>query len=197
MIHYNLRNNAQQNGGFTDLFILGSFRKWDATTKTWGSDFTGGADAGRTTTASGTATTYNLIQVTNTLPAAGTGQAAVPIYTVEFPLAKAVIRYPFAATADDPKLDVGVAGSLTASTSLIAGVAGDLELKDKVCLPAATGIPLAPNTVTQWLTATITNVTNPVNALTSHASNPANVGVDILIYVCLAPYREWVLDRTY
>jgi hypothetical protein len=195
MVHYILRNNAQENGGgFTDLFILGSYRKWDPTTKTWGSDFTGGADSTRTTTAA-TATTYNLLQLTQATTT-GTTQAAVPIYTVQYPLAKAYVRYPFSDTADNPKLDVGVANSLTASTSLLAGAASDLELQDRVVLPAAAAVPLAPNTASQWLTATVTSAVANVSALVAKTSNPANVGVDIYIYVCLAPYREWVLDRS-
>lgn len=195
MIHKVLRQNAQEYGGFTDLFILGTFRRYNAATKTWGSDFTA-ADDSLTVAGTGTvAAKYNLIQMTETTPAAGVTQAAVPRFTVGYPLAQVCVKYPFLNSADDPKLDVGVAGSLTAATNVIAGTAADLELQDRVALPVAAGVPLAINTVTQWLVATVTNTTNPVNTLTPKATNPATVGVDIWIYVCLLPYKEWVLNR--
>ena len=194
MIHKKVLRGAQFDAGFTDLFILGSFRKYDAVTQTWGSDFTGGADAGRTTTAA-VATTYNLIQVTQTTPAVTGSQAAVPILIPTFPLAKVVVRYPFSDTADNPKLDLGVANSLTASTSLIAGTATDLELQDKVVVPVAAAVPLAPNTVTQWLTATVTSAVANIAALVPKTGNPTGIGVDIGIYVCLLPYQQWVTNR--
>lgn len=194
MIHKVLRQNAQEYGGFTDLFILGSFRKFDATTKTWGSDFTGGADSGRTTTAA-VNTVYNLIQVTETTPAATTSQAAVPRFVVGFPLAMVSVKFPFSDTADNPKIDVGVAASLTGSTSLIAGTAGDGELQDRIVLPVAAAVPLGPNTVTQFLTANVTSAAANISALVPKVGNPAGAGVDIWIYVTLLPYREWVQNR--
>lgn len=194
MVHYTLRNVQQEEGGFTDLFILGSFRKFNATTKVWGSDFTGGADTVQTTTAA-VAATYNLLQITETTPVVTGSQAAVPRFSVGFPLCAVYVKFPFSDTADNPKLDVGVAASLTASTSLIAGTATDLELQDRVVLPVAAAIPLAPNTVTQFLTATVTSAVANINALVAKTGNPADTGVDIWIYVTLLPYKEWILNR--
>src|SRR5438552_245148 len=125
MVHYTLRNQAQEQGSFTDLFILGSFRKFNATTKVWGSDFTDVADTKQTTSQAGTTTTYNLLQLTETTPAVAAQQAAIRRFVVGFPLAMAIVRYPFTDSADNPKLDLGVAASLTASTSLLAGAASD------------------------------------------------------------------------
>ena len=200
MIHKNLRNMAQFSNGFTDLFILGSFRRYSASTKTWGSDFTGTGDGSTytDTTLATTAVTYNLIQVTETTPATGVTQAAVPRYVVGYPLAMVVVKYPFKDTdTQNLKLDLGVAGSLTASSTIIAGTASDLELQDKVVLPVAAAVPLAPNTVTQWLTASITPAASSVSASTAlgKTTNPAGTGIDIWIYVCLLPYREWILNR--
>lgn len=199
MIHKVLRQNAQEYGGFTDLFILGTFRKYNAATKTWGSDFTGAADQFNTITTTVNAdVVYNLIQVTETTPATGATQAAVPHFVPGYPLAMAVIKYPFAVSAGTPLLSVGVANSLTTSTSILTSSVSDMELQDKVILPAAAAVPLAPNTVTQWLTATVDIAAAggvSVSQLTPKASNPINVGVDIWIYVTLLPYREWVQNR--
>jgi Fe-S cluster assembly scaffold protein SufB len=195
MIHYNLRNNAQCSGGFTDLFILGSFRRWDATTKSWLSDFSADV-SGVSSGSASTAQKFNLIQLTETTPAVSTGtQAAVPRFIVGYPLCAAVIKYAIADGATNAKLDVGVAASVTANTSLIAGTAGDLEQKDLVILPAAAAVPLAPNTVSQYLTATITSASGNVSTMTAATGNPANVGIDIWIYACLLPYREWIQNR--
>jgi len=194
MIHKVLRQNAQEYGGFTDLFILGSFRRYDATTKTWLSDFS--ADVANISSGSASvAQKFNLIQVTETLPATSSSQAAVTRYVPGFPLCAVYVKYPFSDTADNPKLDVGVAASVTASTSLIAGTAGDLELQDRVVVPVAAAVPLAPNTVTQFLTATVTSAAANVSALVAKTGNPATVGVDIWIYVTLLPSREWLYNR--
>jgi hypothetical protein len=194
MIHKVLRQNAQEYGGFTDLFILGTFRRFDAATKTWLSDFT--ADVANVSSgAASVAQKFNLIQVTETLPATSTSQAALPRFIAGFPLCMVNVVFPFSDTADNPKLDVGVAASLTANTGIIAGTAGDLELQDRVVLPAAAAVPLAPNTVTQFLTATVTSAAANVNALVPKTGNPAGTGVDIWIYVTLLPYREWVQNR--
>jgi len=195
MIHYNLRNNAQLDGSFTDLFILGEKRRWDVATKTWLSDFTADV-SGVSSGAASVAQKFNLLQVTETTPAAGATQAAVPRFIVGFPLAMAIVKYPFSDTADNPKLGLGIAASVTASTSLLAGTASDLELQDKVIVPAAAAVPLIPNTVTQYLTATVTSAVANVSALVGKTTNPADTGVDIWIYVCLLPYRQWLKDRT-
>lgn len=42
MVKYKLRNNQQYEGPFTDLYIIGATRAYNAATKTWGSDFTAG-----------------------------------------------------------------------------------------------------------------------------------------------------------
>ncbi len=171
MIHKVLRNTAQFSGGFTDLFILGTNRAYSATTKTWGSDFTAAA----------VTQSYNLIQLSDS--------AGVPLYVVGYPLAMAVVKYPFSATTADAKLDVGQTG---AATAFLAGTAADLETTNKVVLPAAAAVPFATTTASQYLTATLTSVVTLVNALVP--LNTAN-GVDIWIYATLLPYREWLLNR--
>ncbi len=133
--------------------------------------------------------------MTETTPAATTSQAAVNRFAVGFPLCMVDVVFPFSDTADNPKIDVGVAASLTGSTSLIAGTAGDLELQDRIVLPVAAAVPLAPNTVTQFLTANVTSAVANISALVAKTGNPAGAGVDIWIYVTLLPYREWVQNR--
>ena len=195
MIHKVLRANAQEYGGFTDLFIIGSARRYDATTKTWLSDFTADV-SGVSSGSASTAMKFNLIQVTETTPAVSTGtQAAIPRYIIGYPLAMAVVKYAALDAALNPKLDVGVAASVTASTSIIAGTAGDLEQRDLVILPVAAAVPLSPNTVTQFLTATITSAAGNVSTISAAAANPTGIGIDIWIYATLLPYREWVQNR--
>jgi len=196
MIHKVLRANAQEYGGFTDLFIIGNTRRYDAATKTWLSDFT--ADVASVSSGSAsTSMVFNLIQLTETTPAAGVTQAAVPRYIVGQPLAMTITRYPVLDTSGtNILLDVGVAASLTASTSLIAGTAGDGELQDRVVLPVAAAVPLCPNTVTQFLTARFTSAAGNVTTISAapKVTNPGGV-IEFWIYVCLLPYREWVLNR--
>jgi hypothetical protein len=199
MIHKVLRSNAQEYGGFTDLFILGTFRRYNAATKTWGSDFTGTGDATYTdTTQAVTSVVYNLFQLTETLPAVGVTQAAVPRYMVGYPLAMAVVKYPFKDTdGQNNLLQLGVAGSLTTSSTILTSAASALELQDNVIVPAAAAVPLAPNVVAQWLTATITPAAGALSASSvgGKTTNPAGTGVDIWIYVCLLPAKEWVYNR--
>jgi len=197
MIHYSLRNNAQYSGGFTDLFILGTTRKYNAATKTWGSDFAAAApDNNQSGTSTGEKTIYNLIQVTQAAPAVAAGsQAAVPIYIVQYPLVQAIVKYPFDNNAKNPKLDVGIAASLTTSTSLLAGTLGDLENKDLVLNPAASAIPIVGTAVSSWLTATITLATGNGNVDSLTPASVAN-GAEIWIYACLQPYRDWMTDRS-
>lgn len=171
MIHYKLRNNAQADGGYTDLFVLGTKRAYDSSTKTWGSDFTAAA----------TTQSYNLIRLTD---AAGS-----PLRIVNFPLPMVIVRYPFSNTADNPKLDVG---RTSAATAFIAGTAADLETQDKVVVAAAAGVPYASLTADHYLTATITNVTNNISTLVAADTTD---GVDILIYACLNPYPDFVTNR--
>ena len=197
MIHKVLRQNAQEYGGFTDLFILGSFRRYDPTTKTWGSDFatTGPGIGTDRTTPAAVAQTFNLIQLSETTPAVTTSQGAVQRYIPGYPLGMVVVKYPFSDTADNPKLDLGTGNSLASSNNLVPGTATDLELQDRIVLPNAAGIPVAANTVSQFLTATVTSAVANVSALVAKASNPTTVGVDIWIYVTLLPAREWYLNR--
>ena len=196
MIHYSLRQNAQEYGGFTDLFIIGNTRRFDAATKTWLSDFT--ADVANVSSGSAsTSMVFNLIQVTETTPAAGVTQAAVPRFIVGYPLAMTIARYPVLDTSGtNILLDVGVAGSLTASSTLIAGTASDGELQDKVTLPVAAAVPLCPNTVSQFLTARFTSAVGNVSTISAapKATNPGGI-IDFWIYVCLLPYREWIQNR--
>lgn len=196
MIHQSLREPAQAYGGFTDLFIIGNTRRYDAATKTWLSDFSADV-AGVSSGSASTSMVFNLIQVTETLPAAGVTQAAVPRYVVHYPLAMTIARYPVIDTSGtNILLDVGVAASLTASTSLIAGTAGDGELQDRVTLPVAAAIPLCPNTVSQFLTARFTSAAGNVSTISAapKATNPGGI-IDFWIYVCLLPYREWLQNR--
>ncbi|MBK8001724.1 MAG: hypothetical protein IPK15_24225 [Verrucomicrobia bacterium] len=184
MIHKVLRNNAQASGGFTDLFILGNQHKYDPVTKTWGSDFTGGADSGRTTTAA-TNTVYNLIQVSDS--------GGVPIYIVGFPLVMQITVKPFTAGADNPVIDIGVGNSLTAASNLIdqtAAATSTLETANQVFSAVAATVPLATNTASQWLTANLISASANVAALPVPAT-----GTEIWIYACLLPYREWVTNR--
>jgi hypothetical protein len=196
MIHYSLRQNAQEYGHFTDLFIIGNTRRFDAATKTWLSDFT--ADVANVSSGSAsTSMVFNLIQVTETTPAAGVTQAAVPRFIVGYPLAMTIARYPVLDTSGtNILLDVGVAGSLTASSTLIAGTASDGELQDKVTLPVAAAVPLCPNTVSQFLTARFTSAVGNVSTISAapKATNPGGI-IDFWIYVCLLPYREWIQNR--
>ena len=187
MIHYNLRNNAQASGGFTDLFILGDKRRYDATTKTWGSDFNGTSGVGvdRTTTAA-TNTVYNLIQISDA--------NARLFYIVGYPLAMTVTKLPFTGSADNPVIDVGIGNSLTAPGTLLidqtAAATSTLEVQDQVFVPSASGVPYGSFIASQWLTANLQSVTSNVSALPVPAA-----GTEIRIYVCLLSYRDWVLNR--
>lgn len=196
MIHKVLRANAQEYGGFTDLFIIGNTRRYDAATKSWLSDFSADV-SGVSSGSASVAQVFNLIQVTETTPAAGVTQAALPRYIIGQPLAMTITRYPVLDTSGtNVKLDVGVAASVTASTSLIAGTAGDGELQDRVVLPVAAAVPLCPNTVTQFLTATVTSAVGNISTISAapKVTNPNGI-IEFWIYVCLLPYREWVLNR--
>jgi hypothetical protein len=196
MIHKVLRSHAQEYGGFTDLFIIGNTRRYDAATKSWLSDFTADV-AGVSSGSATTSMVFNLIQLTETLPAAGVTQAAVPRYIVGFPGAMAITRWPVLdSSGTNILLNVGVNASVTTSASLIAGTAGDGELQDRVTLPAAATIPLAPNTVSQYVTATLVSALGAVSTIstTPKVTNPGGA-VEFWIYVCLLPYREWVLNR--
>lgn len=171
MIHYKLRNNAQADGAYTDLFVLGTRRAYSSSTRTWGSDFTAAA----------VTQSYNLIQISDS--------AGVPLYIVNFPLPMVIVKYPFSNTADNPKLDVGQTG---AATAFIAGSASDLETTNKIVVAAAAAVPFATTTASQYLTALITSAVANISALV--ASNTTN-GVDILVYATLNPYREFVTNR--
>ena len=174
MVHYNLRNEAQASGGFTDLFILGSFRNFNATTKVWGTDFTAAA----------TTQSYDLIKIT--------GADAIPIYILQYPIAMLVVKYPTSNSAHNLKIDVGCTAT---ADKFLAGTAVDCETKDLVVLPAGTVAPYVLNTASQYLTALATSASGNISTLAALAANPADVGIDIWIYACLLPYREWIQNR--
>lgn len=170
MVHYKLRNNAQFNGGWTDLFILGSTRAYDATTRTWGSDFTAAA----------TTQSYNLIALSDS--------AGVPLYIVNYGML-AIIKAPTSNSAHNLKLDVGQTGSATA---FIAGTASDCETLNKVVLPVAAAVPFATTTASQYLTALVTSASGNVSTL---AALDTTKGIEFLIYANLSSYRGLVTDR--
>jgi len=171
MIHKNLRNEAQNDGGFTDLFILGSDKAYDAATKTWGSDFTAAA----------LTQSYNLLQLTDA--------SSVPLYVVQYPLAMVVIKEPTSNSAHNLKIDVG---NTAAATAFVAGTAIQGETKNTVVLPAAAAVPYSTLTASQYLTALATSASGNISTL---AALDATKGIQIWIYACLMPYRQWVLDR--
>lgn len=173
MKHYNLRNEAQVNGGFTDLFILGTTRNTNGT-----SDFTAAA----------------LTQSFNLLPL-NKGDV------ITYPLGQAWLKRSFtdAAAGGAPvtlagsKVDVGTTAS---ATSIITGTGSDL-LQTLTPVPESNMYPLIPPAAglfptritvngSQYLTALITNSAGNVSTITFG---------EVWIYVAIARGSDWMRDR--
>lgn len=168
MVHYTLRNNAQFNGAFTDLFIVGTTRVI--------------ANSGRTSDFTAAATTQTI-----TLLALNIGDVIV------YPLAQAWVKVKFtdgategaaAVTLANLKADVGVTG---ATTQFIAGTNGDLiQSPNYPITPAvAAGAPYACQAASKNLLLTLTSTAGNMSTITYG---------ELWIYVAIARVGDHVRD---
>ncbi len=171
MLHYTLRNNAQFNGAFTDLFILGTKRALNTSTKRWGSDFTAAA----------TTQTFTLL-------ALAVGDCVV------YPLVQGWVKQKFtdhatentaATTLADLKCDVGVTGT---TTKFCAGTNGDLQqaINSPITPPVAASVPHAAQSATNLL-ATVTSSAGNMSTITYG---------DLWIFVAIARVGDHIRDLT-
>jgi hypothetical protein len=175
MKHINLRAQQQFNGGFTDLFILGTTRNAGAT------DFTAAA----------LTQSFNLLALNK-------GDQII------YPLAAAWVKRSFTdaagggapVTLANLKLDVG---TTDLATQMIAGTNGDL-IQTLSPVPDSNGYPIAAlgpaatsggpyrTTATsgKFITATLTSTAGNMSTITFG---------EVWIYVCLARFADWMRDR--
>jgi hypothetical protein len=174
MKHYNLRNQQQFNGMFTDLFVLGTTRAAGNT-----SDFTAAA----------LTQSYNLLALNK-------GDV------IGFPLCQAWLKRSFtdAAAGGAPvtlanlKLDVG--NTAAGATAVIAGTNGDL-IQTLSPVPDSNQYPITPPVAAaapiritaasgQFLTA----------ALTSTAGNLSTITFgEVWIFATIFRAADWMRDR--
>jgi hypothetical protein len=168
MVHYKLRNNAQADGPFTDLFVIGTSRNYNATTKVWGTDFTAAAltqDYTLFTPAAGDIMAYPAAVIYNT--AALTGGAVAT--------ATALLGYATGTTGH-----FVAAGSVFTANQSLAPLA--------VADATANSMVKVFNGSSDIINLRVTTTTANVNALTSG---------EILVYVMLISRREHVENRAY
>lgn len=174
MKHYNLRNEAQVNGGFTDLFILGTNRNTNNT-----SDFTAAA-----------------LTQTFTLYTLAKGDQIV------FPLVAAWLKRSFSdtaaglapATLANYKLDIG--GAVVGNAFFSGGTNGDLiqtlnPVPDSNLFPisavTAAATPVACTVAgNRTLTATITGTAGNLSTVTFG---------EVWIYAAISRSADWMRDR--
>lgn len=170
MLHVALRNNAQFNGSFTDLFIVGTTRVTSATTYARSSDFTAAA----------TTQTITLLALT-------VGDVIV------YPLAQAWVKQKFtdhatentvATTLANLKADVGYTG---ATTAFIAGTNADLQ--------QAVNCPTTGQAAAAAGYAHKTGSVDLLLTLTSTAGNMSTITFgELWIYVAIARVGDHVRD---
>ena len=173
MKHYNLRNEAQNNGGFTDLFILGTTRNTNGT-----SDFTAAA----------------LTQLFN-LQVTSKGDVLVQ------PLVAAWVKRSFTdavaggapTTLANGKLDIGT--TALGASAIIAGTAGDLiqtlsPVPDSNMYPCTAPPAASINTrftvAGGFLTATVSTTAGNLSTITFG---------EVWIYAAIARVNDWMRDR--
>lgn len=173
MKHYNLRNGAQFNGAWTDLFILGTTR---------------GAAGVSDFTAAALTQSFNLLPLTK-------GDVLM------YPLAQALLKRSFTdavgggtpVTLANAKLDVG---TTSGATGLLTGVAAELS-QTLSPVPEFNMYPLTPPLASaQPIRVTATSGQFITAAVTSTAGNLSTITFgEVWIYVCFMRGADWMRDR--
>jgi hypothetical protein len=169
MIHYMLRNCQEAEGGFTDLWVIGTTRAYSASTKTWGTDFTAAA----------VTQVYDLVQTTTS--------TGLPIYIVHYPLVMVAVKTGTLPGTTDIKADIGIAASQTGATTFLAGTAADMETAGNFYVPVTAAAPASgQGSNSQFLTCRLTSASGNISTLTAG---------EIWIYAALSPVSEWLTNR--
>lgn len=171
MQHKPLLNHSQANGGFTDLYLLGTKRVTGAAP-----NYTKSSDL----------TAVALTQII-TLQALAVGDCIV------FPLAQAWVKQKFTDAVLEDGAPVALSGLLVnigvtgQATKFIAGVAGDAQQVINSPITA----PVAASTAHACLAAT-----NLIATFTSAAGNLSTITWgDLYLYVAISRVGEYVRDR--